>query len=156
MPEQRSHLPADGGPPDFTVLADALIRRVFTASMDLHRDLARLSPRHGDHHPALRQRDGLPCRPTAAALARRQVTPAEAERLRRSLRQAIGALDEIIHGVRAAALAHTIAAQAPPAVFPPDGRLHATTPHVTVAERRNGPAEATGDPGAADPDLEPG
>ncbi|MEV4003594.1 hypothetical protein [Actinomadura sp. NPDC049753] len=136
MPEQRPHLPADGGPPDFTVLADGLIRQAFTVSMDLHQDLARLSPQDGDDQPPRRQRDG---RPAAAAPAHRRVTPAEAERLRRTLRQAIGALDEIIHGIRAAALAHAIAPQAPPApratTSPPDGRLHAVRHRRWTAER---------------------
>ncbi|MEU8118127.1 hypothetical protein AB0C21_05405 [Spirillospora sp. NPDC049024] len=141
MPEHRSHLPADGGPPDFTVLADGLIRRAFTVSMDLHQDLARLSPQDGGRHLPLRQRDGRPGRPAAAAPApaHRQMTPAEAERLRRTLRQAIGALDEIIHGIRAAALAHAIAPQAPPAppttISPPDRRLHAVRHRRWTAER---------------------
>ncbi|GAA4364640.1 hypothetical protein GCM10023088_09120 [Actinomadura verrucosospora] len=131
MPEQRPHLPADGGPPDFTVLADGLIRRAFTVSMDLHQDLARLSPQDGDDQLPRRQRDGRP-----AAAAHRRVTPAETERLRRTLRQAIGALDEIIHGIRAAALAHAIAPQAPPATTsPPDGRLHAVRHRRWTAER---------------------
>ncbi|GAA4311367.1 hypothetical protein BJY14_000770 [Actinomadura luteofluorescens] len=138
MPEHPPHLPADGGPPDFSVLADGLIRQAFTVSMDLHQDLARLSPHDGDDHPPRRQRDGRPGRPAAAAPAHRQVTPAEAERLRRTLRQAIGTLDEIIHGIRAAALAHAIA-QAPPApsttTFAPDGRLGAARHRRWTAER---------------------
>ncbi|MEV3924892.1 hypothetical protein [Actinomadura coerulea] len=160
MPDPQPRLTTDGGPPDFTVLADALIRRAFTVSMDLHRDLARLSPRQGDHASPRQQVDGRPGPPAAVAPTDRPVAPAEAERLRGTLRRAISALDGIIHDLRAAALAHAIAPQAPPTLpatpLSPDGLLHTATSRVTAAERWIGRAEAPGEPGTADGGPKPG
>ncbi|TMR06870.1 hypothetical protein ETD83_03055 [Actinomadura soli] len=141
-PHQVPQPPVDGGSPDITGFADALVRRVFTVSMGLHQALARLSTPHVDHrrHRQRPERGGQSARHAGPASADRPVTQAEAERLRQALRQAISELDEMIHDIRAVAFTNAIASQAPTTVGPLDGGTNATAP-LSAAGRRNGHAD---------------
>lgn len=85
------------------MLADALVRRMFALSMELHRILGRISaPAGSSGRPQL-----ATATPAAYPADQRNVhLHPDSMELRRILRQAIAELDQMLHQTRALVFAH--------------------------------------------------